>query len=193
MKVLANDDVEVVKKLREGNAEVLEAIYRNNEVAFINWARSHYTVDNNQAKDIFQLAVIALYQNAREQRLQQLTCSVKTYLFSIGKRLLLRLKMREVKIDTFSYEGTEALEIPDEVYVNLVDTQKVHAVLDQVGEPCKSILEKFYFDGLSMQEIAKDSHYKSEGVIRKKKHQCMQRLKEIIKDKHYTITDFLEL
>lgn len=193
MKVLENDDVDIISKLREGNKEVLEAIYRNNEVVFINWALNHYAVDSNQAKDIFQLSVITLYQNAREGKLQQLTCSVKTYLFAIAKRLLLKLKSREVRIDTSSYEATGALEVPDEIYATLVDSQKINAILDQLGEPCKGILEKFYFEGMSMLEIAKTTHYKSEGVLRKKKHQCMQRLKEIVKNGNYTITDFIEL
>lgn len=192
MKILVDDDVALIKKLHDGNEETLGAIYRNNESAFINWARHHYAIDTSQAKEIFQLSVIALYNNAREKKLQQLSCTVRTYLFAIGKRLLLKQKRQQIRIDTSIDENIEALEVPNEVYANLVDPKKINYILNQIGEPCKSILEKFYLYGFSMKEIEKDSEYKSEAVIRKKKHQCMQRLKDIVKDGNYTINDFLE-
>jgi RNA polymerase sigma factor (sigma-70 family) len=192
MKVLVDDDIDIIKKLQEGNEKALEAIYKNNESAFVNWARHHYIVDTSEAKETFQLAVIALYNNVTEGKLQQLSCTVRTYLFAIGKRLLLKQKRKEVRVDTSIHENIEALEVPNEIYSNLVDPKKVNYVLNQLGEPCKSILEKFYFYGLSMKDIAQDSKYKSEAVIRKKKHHCMQKIKDIIKVGNYSITDFLE-
>jgi RNA polymerase sigma factor (sigma-70 family) len=192
MKIVVEDDADLIKKLQDGNEEALEAIYRNNESAFINWASRHYVIDTSQAKEIFQLSVIALYSNAREKKLQQLSCTVRTYLFAIGKRLLLKQKRQEIRKDTSIHENVEALEVPDEIYANLVDTKKINFILNQIGEPCKSILEKFYLYGLSMKEIVNDSEYKSEAVIRKKKHQCMQKIKDIVKAGNYTINDFLE-
>jgi RNA polymerase sigma factor (sigma-70 family) len=193
MKISIDDDADLIKKLQEGSEEVLRAVYKNNEASFINWACHHFSTDETQAKDVFQLAVITLYRNAREKKLQQLTCTVKTYVFAIGKRLLLKLKKKELRAAVTDIGNPEVLEIPDEVYANLVDAKKVARILSQVGEPCKSILEKFYFHSLSMEEIAVETGYKSEGVIRKKKHQCMQKIREIIKTGGYTINDFLEV
>jgi RNA polymerase sigma factor (sigma-70 family) len=192
MKILVENDNDLIKKLQDGDEQALEAIYINNESAFIHWARNHYVVDPSQAKEIFQLSVIALYSNAREKKLQHLTCTVRTYLFAVGKRLLLKQKRREIRADASIHENLEALEVPNEIYANLVDSKKLNYILSQVGEPCKSILEKFYMYGLSMKDIVKDSEYKTEAVIRKKKHQCMQKIKEIVRAGNYTINDFLE-
>lgn len=192
MKILIDDDIDLIKKLRDGDETAIEAIYRNNETAFINWARHHYIVDTGQAKEIFQLSVIALYNNARERKLQQLSCTLRTYLFAIGKKLLLKLKRQEIRVDTLMSENLEALEIADEIYANAIDQKKITYILSQLGEPCRSILEKFYLYELSMKEIVKESEYKTEAVIRKKKHQCMKKIKEIIKAGNYTINDFLE-
>src|SRR4051812_47443619 len=135
MKVLVDDDIDIIKKLQEGNEKALEAIYKNNESAFVNWARHHYIVDTSEAKETFQLAVIALYNNVTEGKLQQLSCTVRTYLFAIGKRLLLKQKRKEVRVDTSIHENIEALEVPNEIYANLVDPKKVNYVLNQLGEP----------------------------------------------------------
>jgi RNA polymerase sigma factor (sigma-70 family) len=192
MKVVIDDDVDLVKKLQDGNEAVLKAIYQNNETAFINWISHHYLIDQGQAKEIFQLAVIALYRNARDKKLLQLTCSIRTYLFAVGKRLLLKQKRQEVRKEISSTENVEALEVPEEIYANLVDAKKLGYILNQVGDPCKSILEKFYFHNLSMEEIARDTGYKTEAVVRKKKHQCMEKMKDIVKAGNFTINDFME-
>lgn len=192
MKVLIDDDNDLINKLRDGDKKILEAIYKNNETAFINWACHHYIVDHSQAKDIFQMTVIALYQNIRENKLHQLTCSIRTYLFAVGKRLLLKQKMKEVKMEVSSYENIGALEIPDEIYATMVDAKKLSYIMNQVGDPCRDILEKFYFHTMSMEEIARSTKYKSEAVVRKKKHQCMQKLKELVKAGNYSINDFLD-
>ena len=191
MRLLIDEDKDLISKLKEGNEEVLKQVYQANEQGFIKWATYHFTVDVSQAQDVFQLSVIALYQNAQKGSLQTLTCSLKTYLFSIGRKLLLKLKRKEIRSETVSYEDIRDQDIPDEIYASLTDDSKLHSVVDMLGEPCRTILQKFYFHELSMQEITKETGYKSEAVVRKKKHQCMQKLKKVIADHKFKIEDFL--
>lgn len=192
MKIAVDEESNLISKLKDGDEEVIKGIYQNNEEAFIEWARYHFLVDHDQAKDIFQLSIIALYQNAKTGRLHTLTASIKTYIFSIGRRLLLQLKKKEVNRQTFNHDDLSHLNIPDEVCANLVDNGKLTKILDKIGEPCNTILQQFYYFGLTMKQLVPITGYKTEAVVRKKKHECMEKLKTFVAASNFTIEDFLE-
>ena len=52
-------------------------------------------------------------------------------------------------------------------------------VLNQLDDTCKKVLTLWSINK-KMKAIAQDLHYKSEGMARKKKHQCLKRLYAII-------------
>ena len=49
----------------------------------------------------------------------------------------------------------------------------------QVGEKCQKVLE-MWSQNYAMKEIAQALGYKSEGMVRKKKHQCLRKLTQMI-------------
>ena len=102
------------------------------------------------------------------------------------------MKKKEANQQTFNYEDLTSLEIPDEVYANLVNDDKLKKILDKIGEPCNTILQKFYYFGLTMKQLVPITGYKTEAVVRKKKHECMQKLKTLVAASNFTIEDFLE-
>jgi len=46
----------------------------------------------------------------------------------------------------------------------------------------RKVLEMFYFNGSSMKDIAVEMGYGSEGYARKRKYQCMNKLKQLIRN-----------
>ena len=46
----------------------------------------------------------------------------------------------------------------------------------------RRVLEMFYFKGMNMKDIAREMGYSSEGYARKRKYQCMNKLKQLIRN-----------
>src|SRR4051812_8035036 len=74
--------------LARNDTKAIETIYKSN----FNMVQS-FVLNNNgtydDARDIFQEAMIVLYENAKTQSFV-LTCQIKTYVYSICRRLWLK-------------------------------------------------------------------------------------------------------
>ena len=85
--------------------ELLKALGKNNRQAAEKIYKEHFTliqrlvINNNgngdDARDIFQEAMIVLYEHARDPSFE-LTCQIKTYLFSVSRRLWLK-RLQQMK------------------------------------------------------------------------------------------------
>ncbi len=176
-----NADIVVIEKIRNGDKRQLEAIYKEHKVEFVNWITGQYHCSEDDAKDIYQFAIITFYDNIRTEKLSVLNSSVKTYLFAIGKHKALEQKKASVKY-RYLQEGQE-LPIPDigkwddDLYEESL--QLVEKCLKQLGEPCKSLLELYYFHGLSMDEIADKMNYKNRFTSKNLKYKCVNRLRRL--------------
>ena len=66
----------------------------------------------------------------------------------------------------------------------------VARLMETIGEPCKSILELFYFRGFSMEAIAERLQYKNENVVKTQKLRCLTSLKNMVRER-YQNEDFV--
>jgi len=92
----------ILQQIRNGNHQpILDiyTLYRNN---FIQWAVTHYSVDEDEAKDVFQEVILAFYENVKEGTLLILESDLKTYLFAIGKHKLFNLIKKSSRSSNFS-------------------------------------------------------------------------------------------
>jgi RNA polymerase sigma-70 factor (ECF subfamily) len=171
----------VIEKIRNGDKRQLEAIYKAHKVEFVNWITGQYHCSEEDAKDIYQFAIITFYDNIKTEKLNVLNSSVKTYLFAIGKHKALEQQKASVKY-RYLQEGQE-LPVPDigkwddELYEESL--QLVEKCLEKLGEPCKSLLELYYFHGLSMEEIADKMNYKNRFTSKNLKYKCVKRLRRL--------------
>jgi len=135
---------------------------------------------DDEAKDVFQESVIVLYEKIREDELQ-LTCQLKTYLYSICRRLWLkRLAQRNrgmVKLD--ETEDAIALEEDSRHDEREAQFSAMATAMQYLGEPCKSLLESFYLEHLSMQDITERFGYTNPDNAKTQKYKCLQRLKKL--------------
>jgi RNA polymerase sigma factor (sigma-70 family) len=174
-------DQVVIEKIRNGDKRQLEAIYKAHKVEFVNWITGQYHCSEDDAKDIYQFAIITFYDNIRTEKLNVLNSSVKTYLFAIGKHKAMEQKKASVK---YRYlQEDQELPIPDiskwddDLYEESL--QLVEKCLEKLGEPCKSLLELYYFHGLSMDEIADKMNYKNRFTSKNLKYKCVNRLRRL--------------
>lgn len=166
------------KELRLGNKKVLESFYVEHKTAFINYGKG-FNISEDSLLDTYQDAVISLFQNFEMKQLVLENSSVKTYLFGIGKYMILsELKQKKrpfIEVDDH-YEEVE-LDPPEET----IESKKLSKGFESLGEKCKEILRLFYYRNLSISEIVNVSYYKDENTVKSYKSRCMKQLKEQIK------------
>ena len=78
----------------------------------------------------------------------------------------------------------ETPDIPEEIE-ELADPGLINLAslsLDRIGEPCKSLLQEFYYHGSSMAIIVQKLGYKNEDAAKSQKYKCLVRLRAIFKD-----------
>jgi len=172
------------KQLLEGLAlkdgSVIEAIYRDNYPMI-----QAFILNNNgnsdEARDIFQEAMIVIYEKAVSGTFE-LNCLLKTYLYSVCRRLWLkRLQQLQRYVNLVeNVEETvvvdEDLEIHDKHNANFIIMENA---MNKIGEPCKSLLDAYYIQKKNMQEIAADFGYTNADNAKTQKYKCLVRLKKL--------------
>ena len=174
---------QLIDKLKRGDIGLLDEVYTENRLAFLNWIKHRFNLKDEDAADIYQDTLIAFYENIRQNKLKKLSVNLQTYLFSIGKNLALK-RHRSMRMmrkhenewiaedehfeDPFSGDGDER-------------TQEVKRAFEKMDEPCHSILKHYYYFRQSMAEIAEALDYKNADTVKSQKSRCMKRLKEMVK------------
>ncbi|TFH33793.1 MAG: sigma-70 family RNA polymerase sigma factor [Bacteroidia bacterium] len=186
IRILKRDE-NILGDLKEAREEVFIGIYRKYRDSFISWTAKFYSCDQDTASDCFQDAVIILMNNAKSGKLVQLDSGLKTYLFSVGKNVLLKkysMKKIEMSLGEIpaEYESVGLNEY-DELfnYKNkLID--KIAELAISMKEPCKSILKYYYYENLSMDKIAEVMKYKNADTVKSQKLRCMKYLEDSLEN-----------
>ncbi len=162
------------------------ALYTEHRSAFVKWAQQHYQVREDEARDAFQEAVIVLYRKAQTDDLSRLDCSLRTYLFAVGRNQLLT-RMRVLRRQEDLHE--EFHGIPDEALAtNGMDEQEKEATAELVRQRLaelkpddRRVLELYYLEGKDMDAVAEALGLKNRNVAKKKKHFALQRLIALVR------------
>lgn len=142
-------------------------------------------INNNgsseDARDIFQEAMIVLYEKARTPGFE-LTCQLKTYLYSVCRRLWLK-KLSQMNRYVPEINGLDDLvpvedDLEDHDRKNM-EFQLMDRALAGLGEPCKSLLEAFYIQKKNMSEIAGNFGYTNPENAKNQKYKCLIRLRKL--------------
>ncbi|MCO6496212.1 MAG: sigma-70 family RNA polymerase sigma factor [Chitinophagaceae bacterium] len=178
-----NDERELLKGLASHDPKAVELIYRQNYGAI-----ESFIIKNNgfaeDARDVFQEAMVVLFEKAQSDSFE-LTCLIKTYLYSVCRRLWLK-RIQKEKDQKLYTPGLATLEetIPveddiDEHVKRNENLELMDSAMAKIGEPCKSLLEAFYLQKKSMPEIAAQFGYTNADNAKTQKYKCLMRLKKI--------------
>jgi RNA polymerase sigma factor (sigma-70 family) len=167
---------EILEGLQNRDTDVLDYIYRN----FFNQIKAFITQNcgnEEDAKDIYQDAILVIYQKTRKNNLT-LNCSFNTYLYSVCRLLWLkRLETRKVQ-KTLIEESAKFIELDDEVTNVYLTNERYKLYQDhfkRLSYNCQKILELF-LARIQLKEIARILRLKSEDYVKKRKHQCKEKL-----------------
>lgn len=177
-------EFDVLEKIRKGDRQLLRELYQQMRGKFLHWAQRRYSGSPDRFKETYQQAFTILYYNIQEEKFKG-ESSLETYLFGIGKNLLNKQVAGQDK-NTVSLDDIPEVEnmpeSPFRFYDSSYDRELVARILQKVGEPCKSVLRHYYFDNFSMEAIAENLGYKSAGVAKKKKCECLIRIRKLLAD-----------
>lgn len=142
-----------------------------------------YGGSKQDAEDIFQETIVAFIELVQQNKFRG-DASIKTLLFAINKNTWLnelkrrsRAELREEKFEIARDNIDEGIE----TYIAGREARKkVLDILDKTGEGCKKILLAFYYENLSMKEIATMTNYENEQVLRNKKYKCLKHLEQLL-------------
>ena len=162
------------------------ALYTEHRGAFVKWAQQHYSVREEEARDAFQEAVIVLYRKMQGSDLAGLNCSVRTYLFAVGRNQLLTcmrvLRRQEHLQEEFHGIPDEALATKDmERQEKEATAELVRQRLAEMKPDDRRVLELYYLEGKDMDAVAEAMGLKNRNVAKKKKHFALQRLIALVR------------
>ena len=175
-----NKETELLKGLALGDKKAVETIYKDN----YNMVQS-LVINNNgsaqEAKDIFQEAMIVLLEKARSGSFE-LNCQIKTYVYSVCRRIWLK-KLQQYNRYTNEVESMVAT-VPVEEDVEEYEKRDqeftmMEKAIGGLGEPCKGLIEAFYIQKKSMQDIADFFGYTNAANAKTQKYKCLMRLKKL--------------
>lgn len=174
-------DDQIIANIRSGGQAELGSIYEEYRAEFLHWISREYNCSTDDSKDIYQLTILIFYDNIKSGKLEHLVSSIKTYLFGIGKNVA-RDNMRKVKrntpINQQQWLKEYLVDEPDEkLDENLFIVAK--KVLSNLGQPCQRLVELFYYERKSMEEISEVLKYKNADTAKNQKCKCMARLRSL--------------
>jgi RNA polymerase sigma factor (sigma-70 family) len=177
----------LLQGLAQNDKRSVETIYKQNynmvQTLVINNSGS-----SDDARDVFQEAMIVLYEKVKSGSFE-LNCLLKTYIYSVCRRLWLKRLNQLQKFSPEVENIEETVQVDEELEVHEqrnADFQLMEKAMQHLGEPCKSLLEAYYLQKKSMVEIAGNFGYTNADNAKNQKYKCLIRLRKIFFDQYKT-------
>lgn len=175
---LTDDDL--LEGLLQSDGKAIQGIYDLVLPSIIIWIKQNKGSEED-ARDVFQEALIALYQKVQETDFK-LTCTLKSYLRVVCRNLwLARIRNKNFQNSSL-LEGIEAVALDQDMEKRIEASERdqlFFKYFDQLDEKCQQIL-KWQFDKIPFKEIARRLDT-TENYIKKRKFYCKERLIKWIK------------
>lgn len=183
---------QLVSDLQAGNQHRLREVYESYRQPFISWSMSRYRCDQDEAVEVYQDVILAFYENVMNGKIDTLSSKLQTYLFGIGKFLLLKRFNRNSRHSQMD-DSSQKIEIPaDQVPGFALEREersnRLLSAIRQLGDNCRELLIHIYYHKLSGELVADRLGYKNPDVVKSQKARCMKKLRSLVQD-HYSQDD----
>lgn len=178
------NDQEIIERIKKGDEKTLDYLYKKHYKMMVNMI-----VKNNgseeEAKDVYQEALIVLWQKLLSSDFV-LSSKISTYLYSICQNHWRKELDRKSRLSNEEVETSEILDIDQDERVKIINQ-----CINDLGDTCRKILTYYYFDNLSMIDIAEKMGFANADTAKTKKYKCKMELDKKIKTL-YKASDFLD-
>lgn len=178
-------DIEIIEKLASHK-------HLEQDVAFKYMFTQHYrsimdlvlknSGDKNDADDVFQDAMIVLYNNARKEDFV-LSAKISSYLYGVSRNIWLKKLRSRKKLTNIDDTHKEIVNLEESSFDILQRTEQsnlLNEFIVALGQDCQSVLRYFYYEKMRMEQIAKIMEYANVQVAKNKKHLCLKKLKKAV-------------
>lgn len=173
---------EIIVGIKKGDEKVIDYLYKKNYKMMVNLIMKN-NGSEDEARDIYQDSLIVLWQKAKTDEFV-LTSKISTYLYSVCMNLWRKELERKSRLSHDAVEKGEERDFDKEERAKIVNK-----CIDELGETCKKILMYYYFDNLSMNDIAEKLGFANADTAKTRKYKCKQELDKKIKSQ-YSASDF---
>ncbi len=173
-------DSEVILGVLNGSKETLNQLYKAYFPMVLRLVLMN-SGDEDDAKDVFQEAVIVLYNKIRNGNFE-LSSKLKTFIYSVARRLWLKRLSQKSRNAGSIKDFEEVLPVEHDLEQHEIKDKQFRQMehsLNLLGEPCKTIIEDFYLNNSSMQDICEKFGYTNSDNAKTQKYKCLQRLKKL--------------
>jgi len=177
-------DKEVIEGIKRADEKMLDYLYKKNYKMMVNMIVKNNGTEE-EAKDVYQDALIVLWQKILSTDFV-LSSKLSTFLYSVCQNLWRKELDRKSKL---SNEPVERGEINDIDKIERIEI--INKCINDLGETCRKILTYYYFDNLSMNDIAEKMGFANADTAKTKKYKCKIELDKKVKSL-YTASDFLD-
>ena len=177
------------------DAEYIRA-FRDNDNACIVWFYRQFREDiyshllkkfeirlEEDREDIFQIAVIRLWENIQRERLTEetLTSSLYRYFRSIvdnvaKEHIRKQMNYSIMDIENEHVRDVDAIGMEKMHYTEDERVRIVRRAVDEMGAPCAPLLLGFLWDKKSMAMLAEELGYSGADSAKTQKSKCMDKL-----------------
>jgi RNA polymerase sigma factor (sigma-70 family) len=175
-----SNELVLLKGLAANDRKAIETIYRVHYSMIQNLVISNNGTSDD-ARDIFQEAIIVLYEKAKSGSFE-LHAQLKTYIYAVCRRLWLKKLAHYNRFSGDLANAPESIATSDDLEMyehRTADFEMMELALQNLGEPCKELLESYYIRKKNMSEIAKEFGYTNADNAKNQKYKCLMRLKKI--------------
>ena len=178
------NEKEIFDRICSGDEEALDVIYKKYYRMMTKLVISNNGTEQ-EAKDIYQDALIVFWQKAVSGNLV-MTSKMSTYIYSIC------LNLWRKELDRKGRHTREYKDFPEfQDHESAERIKIINNCVNKLGDTCRKVLTYFYFDGMSMAEIAEKLGFANTNTAKTKKYKCKKKLDEIVKSM-YSESDFLD-
>jgi len=170
---------EYVEGIAQNDTSILQKIYRESLPEVIKYIKKN-SGNLDDAKDIFQEAILIIYNKAKQETLK-LTTTFHVYLFSICKNLWLK-KLRSKSSQVLPLSTTWGLKIDADYEEQFIKSRKwklFNTKFQSLAEECQKVLQML-FNGQSGKEIATAMGY-TEEYAKRKKYKCKLSFMDLVR------------
>lgn len=173
-------DEEIINAIRTGNNSiVLNHLYRFSLPKIIRLVIQN-NGDEEEAKDVFQDAVIALFNTVKLGKYDP-NKEIEGFLYFVARNLWInRIKKKNKQQGIIDTESMGASESPLVAIISEEKQAAINDLMEKIGAQCKQLLKYTMHDGLSMKEVAIKMGFSGETVAKTTHYRCKQKLSVLI-------------
>lgn len=176
-------DQQIIDGFRNNDQKIITEFYNTNKDEFLNHFRNIYGKVEDDLLDLYQDAHLMLWENIQKGKLINMTSTLKTYLFAVGKYKMMandrkfKEMITDVDLQNLNLVDSDAEEMEEKEEKE----RKLDEIVSKMTYPCSDILRMHYWEKLSGEDIAKQMKYASTDAVKTQKYKCMQKLKRAVK------------